>query len=707
MEHSPKCHFDLSLNVNSAKDRQEVETRITILKCYIKGDILSLKLANKHLLGLLYYYIGEFGESYETFKSILIEDPNNLNALANLAYVCRGILSKKEAVKYENMRNQVVTDELILARFKAEHAYAHAFEIYRSVHELRRYHESNDMYDECLATTSEMSEVQIERAGWMMCKVWNLKKLFNRNYLKEQAQYKNLEIYTEIIDLLLQILRNVPEDSTLAALAWANFGYFFWKKPCMPSHKTGCDDMSGIEKPSKIKGTELEILYDDPDSCFVKALEISENKEVLELYGSWLLHKSLFDAAVDKFSRSIKLDYSDSNYFSYSKRAECLLTKCQKEDTALNELIKAAESSVDITHDLELAVQDFELVVRVNPSAYCYRQLGRCFLLLSKGGKDERIRTKALVAYQKGLACLDGRKDSYLHLQHAECLKVLDEDTQAMASMQRSVENQNPQSTFVRDIQTLMTWYIELWNDGNTEIIPEAAFWFKMAFSKYNRKTFKTMTVTMTEEDIDFFSKLFGYLWKEGSTQLEEFVLDVMNTIESSPSISLLRQFLSSCRCAGTETSAKEIKSPSAMQPRNKKGFEYDFFIVHSSLDGNWVKYSLLHHLEIIRNFKGLIDIRDFEPGKTIFQNIDEAIRRSFKVILYITDNFTKSHWCNHESQAALTHALANHKSNRIIPIREGKTQVPDFLLNLTNLSIEEGVLGGTDLERLVQSLDN
>ncbi|XP_050393912.1 tetratricopeptide repeat protein 22 [Patella vulgata] len=707
MEYNPRSHFDLSLNVNSAKDRQEVETRITILKGYINGDIVSLKLANKHLLGLLYYYIGQLDESYETFKSILIEDPNNLNALSNLAYVCRGILSKREAVKYESKRNQVVTNELILARFKAEHAYAHAFEIYRSVHELRRYHESNEMYDECLDKTSGKSEIQIERAGWMMCKVWNLKKLFNRNYLKEQAQFKNLEMYNNIIDLLLQILRNVPEDSTLGALAWANFGYFFWKKPSMPSHKTGCDDMTGIEKPSTIKGTEIEKFYDDPNSCFVKALEISENKEVLELYGSWLLHKAHFDAAVDKFSRSIKLDCSDSNYFSYSKRAECLLTKCQKEDTALDELINAVESSADITQDLELAVKDFVLVVRVNPSAYSYRQLGRCFLLLSKGGKDERIRVKALAAYQKGLTCLDGRKDSYLHLEHAECLKALEEDTQAMASMQRSVENQNPQSTFVRDIQTLITWYIELWEDGDTDIIPEAAFWFKMAFSKYNRKTFKTMTVTMTVADIDFFSKLFGYLWKESSTQFEEFVLDVLNAIEDSPSISVLRQFLSSCRCAGAETSAKEIKAPGAMQPRNKKGFEYDFFIVHSSLDASCVKYSLLHHLEIIRNFKGLIDIRDFEPGKTIFQNIDEAIRRSYKVILYITDNFTKSHWCNHESQAALTHALANHKSNRIIPIREGKTQVPDFLLNLTNLNIEEGVLGGTDLERLVQALDN
>ncbi|KAK6187430.1 hypothetical protein SNE40_005461 [Patella caerulea] len=701
-----RCHFDLPLNVKTAKDRQEVETRITILKGYINVDLEPLKLANKHLLGLLYYYIGQLDESYDTFKSILDEDPTNLNALANLVHVCRGILSTKEAVEYENIRKQVFakTDELIKARFKAEHAYALAFEIYHSVHELRRYHESNDMYDKCLTETAGKSEIQIERGTWMMCKIWNFKKLFNRNNLKEQDPSKNLKMYDHIMDLLLQIQQNVPENSTLAALAWANFGYFFWKKPCMTSHKPGCDDMSGIEMPSIIKGTEMEKYYDDPRSCFERALKIRENKEVLELYGSWLLHKTDFDTAVNKFSRSIALDCSDSNYYSYCKRAECLSIKCQRA-IAPDKRIKAAESSVDIIHDLELAVKDFELVVRVNPTAYAYRQLGHCFLLLSKGGNDKRIRAKALAAYQKGLACLDGEKDSTLHFKHAECLKALGEDTQARASMQRSVENQNPQSTFDKDIQTLMKWYIELYKHGSTEIIPEAAFWFKMAFSKYKCETFKKLTLRLIRRDTDFFLKLFGCLWKDASPQLEEFISDVLKDIEDRLSHSHLHQFLSSSRWTGFDTSAKEIKNPGAMRPRNKKGYDYDFFIVHSSRDQNWVKFSLLYHLEIIRNFKGLIDIRDFKPGKTILENIEEAIRHSYKVILYITGNFTESDWCNHEAQTAISRALTKREKGSIIPIREGMTTVPNFLSNLTNICIE-GVIPETDLEKLVQALD-
>ncbi|KAK6187431.1 hypothetical protein SNE40_005462 [Patella caerulea] len=703
-----RCHFDLPLNVKTARDRQEVEARITILKGYINGDIEPIRLANKHLLGLLYYYIGQLDESYDTFKSILDEDPTNLNALANLAHVCRGILSTKEADEYEGIRNQVSAkaDDLILivARFKAEHAYALAFEIYHSVHELRRYHESNDMYDKCLTKTSGKSENQYARAAWMMCKIWNFKKLFNKNYLKEQHPSKNSKMYDDIMDLLLQIQKNVSKDSTLAALAWANFGYFFWKKPCMPSHKRGGDDLSGIEMPSNIKGTEMEKYYDDPKSCFERALKIRENKEVLELYGSWLLYKTDFDTAVNKFSRSIELDCSDSNYYSYCKRAECLLEKCQSA-IAPDERIKATESSVDITDDLELALKDFELVVRVNPTAYSYRHLGQCFLLLSKGGKDKRIRAKALAAYQKGLACLDGKKDSYLHFKHAECLKELGEDTQARASMQRSVENQNPQTTFVEDIRTLMTWYIELCKDGSTENIPEAAFWYKMAFSKYKTETFKKMTLTMIRRDTDFFLKLFGCLWKDANPELAEFISDVLKDIEDLLSNSHLHQFLLSSRRTGSETSAIEIKHASAMRPRNKKGYDYDFFIVYSNRDENWVKFSLLYHLEIIRNFKGLIHIRDFKPGKTILENIEEAIRHSYKVILYITGNFTESDWCNHEAQTAISRALTKREKGSIIPIREGMTTVPNFLSNLSNICIE-GVIPETDLEKLVQALD-
>ncbi|ESO88188.1 hypothetical protein LOTGIDRAFT_78192, partial [Lottia gigantea] len=105
------------------------------------------------------------------------------------------------------------------------------------------------------------------------------------------------------------------------------------------------------------------------------------------------------------------------------------------------------------------------------------------------------------------------------------------------------------------------------------------------------------------------------------------------------------------------------------LQPRNRSGFDYDFFVIYCDKDRKWVSYSLLDHLENTRGFKAFFDHRDFEPGKTIIDNIETAIKKSYKFILVITPDFKKSSWCQHETQAVLTAALNKKEKGSIIPI--------------------------------------
>ncbi|ESO96907.1 hypothetical protein LOTGIDRAFT_77467, partial [Lottia gigantea] len=104
-------------------------------------------------------------------------------------------------------------------------------------------------------------------------------------------------------------------------------------------------------------------------------------------------------------------------------------------------------------------------------------------------------------------------------------------------------------------------------------------------------------------------------------------------------------------------------------QPKNREGFSHDFFVIYSDKDREWVVHSLMNRLENIKNFKGFLDHRDFTPGLTILENIEKAISNSYKSIFVISPNFLNSHWCQHESQAALTSALNKKSRFSVIPI--------------------------------------
>ncbi|VDI54286.1 Hypothetical predicted protein, partial [Mytilus galloprovincialis] len=49
---------------------------------------------------------------------------------------------------------------------------------------------------------------------------------------------------------------------------------------------------------------------------------------------------------------------------------------------------------------------------------------------------------------------------------------------------------------------------------------------------------------------------------------------------------------------------------------------------------------------------------RDFIPGNSILDNIIDAIKKSYKVILILTDHFVTSNWCQYEADQAIIKSL-------------------------------------------------
>ncbi|XP_029955817.1 toll-like receptor 22 isoform X2 [Salarias fasciatus] len=80
---------------------------------------------------------------------------------------------------------------------------------------------------------------------------------------------------------------------------------------------------------------------------------------------------------------------------------------------------------------------------------------------------------------------------------------------------------------------------------------------------------------------------------------------------------------------------------------------QYDAFISYNTHDEPWVIQELLPKMEGEQGWRLCLHHRDFEPGKSIIDNITEAIYSSRKTLCVISSGYLESEWCSREIQAA------------------------------------------------------
>ncbi|CAC5413278.1 unnamed protein product [Mytilus coruscus] len=77
--------------------------------------------------------------------------------------------------------------------------------------------------------------------------------------------------------------------------------------------------------------------------------------------------------------------------------------------------------------------------------------------------------------------------------------------------------------------------------------------------------------------------------------------------------------------------------------------YEYHAFVVYCDENRMWVHDEFVKKLENEEGFKFCIYHRDFEVGKPISVNIDQYLKKSWKVVVIISNAFAKSEWCQWE----------------------------------------------------------
>lgn len=100
---------------------------------------------------------------------------------------------------------------------------------------------------------------------------------------------------------------------------------------------------------------------------------------------------------------------------------------------------------------------------------------------------------------------------------------------------------------------------------------------------------------------------------------------------------------------------------------------DYDAFVIHSSLDEEWVKEQLVPKLEGgTPRFQLCLHYRDFIPGIPITTNIvNEGIRRSRKALIILSQNFIESKWCSFEFEMVMSWQFLESQCGIIIILLE------------------------------------
>ena len=116
-------------------------------------------------------------------------------------------------------------------------------------------------------------------------------------------------------------------------------------------------------------------------------------------------------------------------------------------------------------------------------------------------------------------------------------------------------------------------------------------------------------------------------------------------------------------------------------------GMSYHVFISHAREDRDWV-IEVIEKLEAPpHSLKCCFADRDFELGRSVFENITRCIQSSIKTVIVLSSEFLDSSWCDYEIRITMEMDLTTRRKV-LIPVMLRPCRVPDFVGRLTYIEV-------------------
>jgi Leucine-rich repeat (LRR) protein len=95
--------------------------------------------------------------------------------------------------------------------------------------------------------------------------------------------------------------------------------------------------------------------------------------------------------------------------------------------------------------------------------------------------------------------------------------------------------------------------------------------------------------------------------------------------------------------------------------------YMFDAFISYAEEDGDFAIHESISQLEDARGLKLCLSNRDFRPGTEIAANITEAISKSRRTIMVLSNHFLNSYWCMFEFNMARMESIYTRNGNDVM----------------------------------------
>ncbi|XP_038079120.1 tetratricopeptide repeat protein 22-like [Patiria miniata] len=400
----PVGHFQLPLLTN----RGPIVEVTANYKRRVLEDYLQRKQnrperhAIRNLLGVLAFAQDrDVDRAREHFEFILSEseDPDNLNAKANLAYV-----NRTAAPPYDELDLKSEASRRQHARRYAEQGYAYMFELTSETKTCDPFKKGLGLYNKALKLAGDLVD-HMEKEDWQFCiGLASYKILFPLAPGGDGTAQSLLDSASEKFRAIVDSPR---ADNATKSDAWLQFARTLKKGSEMRLH--GCAHIT-------------------PEHCLDRALELAPDDSMK----ARILHRQAkFTLQADRnegFSRarallesSICFDRSSQNYLAYALHADiCIKQYKRSEDIAL----------------ITRAKNDLEFILEQHVSPWDFKLLAEAYFHLAKSSIGEESKDyirKALETCTKCEECQDGPISGLHHLR-GKILRLNDQHREAEES---------------------------------------------------------------------------------------------------------------------------------------------------------------------------------------------------------------------------------------------------------------------------------
>ncbi len=533
--------FELPLRASYSKDKGRFTHRIVVLQGWMKCQEVCHQNAIQNLIGVLQYYMGNRIKALSYFKTVLENDPVNLNALGNSSFVYRRLGRSSKAFEMENRLREANTQEepvlrVLQGRYWAEQAHALSSEIIEGTRHQDFDLESNKFYEVAFRIAGQHFE-EAELGAWQFSAAINYRRLA----MKWETLKKNRkESFSRSIELFCKA--KATPDSLYIADCWCHIGML------MNGAKWG--KLYAESLPPPVEKYNLAFYYENPEECYLTALRLQPNNwHSVNKYVRFLLKRTQNSAilldALGRIQGSLELQSNESNWFGYSTRAELLQKLSFKQNTYLLEACKhicgllswepevrtylkqindfhrlKLENAIfdkaqwtgmqqvihQLKHDLLLkAEEDMKKVLVWNPTTKGFLVHGQISYNLARlekrrGLPFEEWMEQALEMFQHAtdMAMQGQERLPNLHQVHGNCLRDMGEYRNAAEAyklaLEASINYNYNRPILIQVVDSLLLVYKEE-REQTLSALYEAVYWFLTTCDKYPSNFLTTLSI--------------------------------------------------------------------------------------------------------------------------------------------------------------------------------------------------------------------